>query len=327
VSDAAVGIVANPASGRDVRRRLSNAAPSTIAEKITIVRRVAIGAVEAGATRLVVLPDPHGICRRAFSTIELGVEVVAVEVPHSYDERESILAAGAMRDEGVGAVVVLGGDGTNRAVALGWPDVPVVPLSTGTNNAFPVHVEPTIAGAAAGLVASKAIELDVVARAAKVVRVEVDGEHDDLGLIDALLTEERHAGSKMLFEPATMRLAVLARAEPAAVGISAIAGLVEPCGAEDDAGVVVRFAVEGPTVVSAPVAPGLYERVGVASCERVALGEVLRASGPVVLALDGERQRVVSGDLRLRVERDGPRVIDVGAAMAEAARTGAYTSG
>lgn len=326
MSDATVGIVANPASGRDVRRRLSNAAPSTIHEKVTIVRRVAIGAVEAGATRLVVLPDPHGICRRAFSTLDLGVEIVEVDVPKTYDERESILVAKAMRDDGVGAVVVLGGDGTNRAVALGWPDVPVVPLSTGTNNAFPVHVEPTVGGAAAGLVASKAVALDDVARHAKVVRVEVDGERDDLALIDALLTEERHAGSLLLFEPAAMRLAVLARANPAAVGISSIAGLLRPCHPDDDAGVVVHFADDGPTFVTAPVAPGLYERIGVTSSAELALGEVVTTSGPAVLALDGERQRMVHGDVRLRVARDGPRVIDVDRAMAAAARAGAYVT-
>jgi hypothetical protein len=326
VSDATVGIVANPASGRDVRRRLSNAAPSTIHEKVTIVRRVAIGAVEAGATRLVVLPDPHGICRRAFSTLDLGAEIVEVEVPKTYDERESILVAQAMRDDGVGAVVVLGGDGTNRAVALGWPDVPVVPLSTGTNNAFPVHVEPTIGGAAAGLVASKAVALDDVARPAKVVRVEVDGERDDLALIDALLTEERHAGSLMLFEPAVMRLAVLARANPAAVGISSIAGLLRPCDPDEDGGVVVHFADDGPLVVNAPIAPGLYERIGVASSGSLALGEVVITSGPAVLALDGERQRMVQGDVRLRVVRDGPRVIDVHRAMEAAARAGVYVT-
>lgn len=327
MSDAAVGIVANPASGRDVRRRLSNAAPSTIAEKVTIVRRVAIGAVEAGATRLVVLPDPHGICHRAFSTLDLGVEVVVVDVPKTYDERESILVARAMRDDGVGAVVVLGGDGTNRAVALGWPDVPVVPLSTGTNNAFPVHVEPTIGGAAAGLVASRTLALDDVARAAKVVHVEVDGEHGDLALIDALLTDERHAGSRLLYEAATLRLAVLARAEPAAVGISSIAGLLRPCTADDEAGVVVEFEEDGPTIVSAPVAPGLYDRVGVASHRSLELGETVTSHGPAVLSLDGERQRMVRGELGLHVERNGPRVIDVHRAMTLAAHAGAYTTG
>ena len=97
-------------------------------------------------------------------------------------------------------------------------------------------------------------------------------------------------------------------------------------GTENDI-VVVRFAVDGPTVVSAPVAPGLYQRIGIESCEPIDLGEVVSTRGPAILALDGERQRAVQGEVRLRVDRDGPRVIDVGRAMAEAARVGAYTSG
>jgi predicted polyphosphate/ATP-dependent NAD kinase len=326
VGHATVGIIANPASGRDVRRRLANAAPSTIADKVTIVRRVAIGAVRAGATRLVVLPDPFGLCRRAFSTVDLGVEIDEVAVPRTHDERESIAAAAALRDEGAGAVVVLGGDGTNRAVALGWPDAPVVPLSTGTNNAFPIHVEPTIAGAAAGLVASGGVELADVARPAKVVRVEVDGERDDLALIDALLTTERQVGSLKLFDARAMTLAVLARAEPAAVGVSSIGGLLLPCGADDDGGVLLRFAADASRIVSAAMAPGLYEDIGVEACSSLALGEVVETGGPAILALDGERQREVAGTIRLRVERDGPRVIDVWATMADAARRGLYVS-
>ena len=55
-----------------------------------------------------------------------------------------------MREAGCGALVVLGGDGTQRAVAKAWRDAPLVPLSTGTNNVFPLHVEATAAGLAAG---------------------------------------------------------------------------------------------------------------------------------------------------------------------------------
>ena len=324
MSDATVGIIANPASGRDVRRRLSNAAPSTIADKVTIIRRVAIGAVQAGATRLLVLPDPHGLCKRAFSTVDLGVEIDEISVPRTHDERESILAAAVLRDEGAGAVVVLGGDGTNRAVAAGWADAPVVPLSTGTNNAFPVHVEPTIAGAAAGLVATRAIAVEDVAPRAKVVRIEIDGEPDDVALIDALLTAERLVGSRLLFDPSTMLIAVLARAEPAAIGVSSIGGLMHPCTADDSCGVVLRFDRDAERVVTAPMAPGLYVAVGVESAETVALGETVETTGPAILSLDGDRHREVMGAIRLRVERDGPRVIDVWATMTRAAQLGLY---
>ena len=319
-----VGIIANPVSGRDVRRLMANAARSSVADKVTIIRRVAIGAAQAGAKRLLVLPDPHSLCKRALSTLHLGLEVEEIVVPRTHDERETIAAAGVLRDEGAGAVVVLGGDGTNRMVATGWPDATIVPLSTGTNNVFPAHVEPTVGGAAAGLVASGQLALADVAARAKVVHVDIDGQEPDFALVDAVLTAERVVGSRAPFDPAAMRVAVLAIADPAAVGISPVGGLVRPCGRDEDGGVVVRFGPGRSVVV--PISPGLYATVGIDACDPIALGERVEAVGPGLLAFDGDRRRVVPDGavVRFRVERDGPFVIDVPRAMAAAAASGAY---
>ena len=319
-----VGIIANPVSGRDVRRLLANAARSSLADKVTIIRRVAIGAVEAGATRLLVLPDPHGLCRRALSTVHLDVEVEELDPPVTHDERDTINAAGVLRDRGAGAVVVLGGDGTNRALAKGWPDVPLVPLSTGTNNVFPAHVEPTIGGVAAGLVASGTLALEAVARRAKVVHVDIDGEEPDLALVDAVLTSDRVVGDRTPFAPDRLRMAVLAIADPAAVGISPLGGLLEPCGREEDGAVEVRFGAG--CTVRAPISPGLYVDVEVERCRAVPLGAVVEVTGPGILAFDGDRRRVVpdGAAVRFRVERDGPRVIDMTRAMAAASRAAVF---
>lgn len=51
------------------------------------------------------------------------------------------MAMKLMAETGIGCVVTLGGDGTNRAAAKGSRSVPLVPVSTGTNNVFPVLVE------------------------------------------------------------------------------------------------------------------------------------------------------------------------------------------
>ena len=59
-----------------------------------------------------------------------------------------------MRARDVSVLVTLGGDGTNRTVCGVWPEATLVPMSTGTNNVFPSLTEPTVAGAAAGLVAT-----------------------------------------------------------------------------------------------------------------------------------------------------------------------------
>ena len=304
-----VGIVANPASGRDVRRLLANAGTSTIADKVTVVRRVVIGAVRNGADRLLVLPDPHGLARKALQTLRLDdVEVVEVEVPRTHDERETSAAAAAMRDLGAQSLVVLGGDGTNRAVAKGWPDAPIVPVSTGTNNVFPFAVEPTIAGAAA----ARATD----GERCKVVRVSIDGQDDDLALVDAVVLEGDHVGSSVPFDPKHLRLVVLAIAEPASVGISPIGGLVHPVGRHEPGGVAVHLGEGRPLDV--PISPGHFVTVGIAAVTPLAEGQVVEAHGPVILAFDGDRRRTVpaGATARFHVERTGPRVIDVRAALA-----------
>jgi hypothetical protein len=319
-----VAVIANPVSGRDVRRLLANAARSSIQDKVTIVRRVAIGAVAGGATRLVVLPDPHSIAKKALSTMQLDAEVVELTVPRTHDERETVAAAAALREMGVGAVVVLGGDGTNRVVAKGWADAPIVPLSTGTNNVFPAHIEPTIGGAAAGLVASGAVELDVAARRTKVVHVEIEGEEPDFALVDAVLTADTVVGDRTPFDAAKLRAAVIAIADPAAVGISPIGGLLQPCGRDEDAALSLRFG-EG-RALTVPISPGLYTRVGVVSCDRIELGRSVEVRGPGILAFDGDRRRVLrDGQVaHLRVDRDGPWVIDVPQTMGAAAARGVF---
>ena len=42
-----------------------------------------------------------------------------------------------MKELNVSCIVTLGGDGTNRVVAKGCGSVPILPISTGTNNVFP----------------------------------------------------------------------------------------------------------------------------------------------------------------------------------------------
>lgn len=324
-----VGIVANPVSGRDVRRLVTNAATSTLDDKVGIVRRILVGAFEAGATQFMVLPEPHGIHRRAMATLPFAGQLEVVDalgrVRH-HDERDTVGAAVAMADADCAAVVVLGGDGTNRAFAAGWRDAPLIPLSTGTNNAFPATVEATSAGAAAGHLAVGRVRSDEVSARAKVVRVSVDDGDDDLALIDAVLLAEppHRAGSLEPFDPTALVAAVLSRADPGAVGVSSIGGVVDPVGAGDGCGLELRFRRDGcagtggDTLVRSPLAPGTYAEVAVERWRRLALGEQVTFGGPGLLALDGDRRRIVGagGRARLRVERTGPRVIEVARVVA-----------
>jgi len=220
---------------------------------------------------------------------------------------------------------VLGGDGTNRLVAEAWPDAPIVPLSTGTNNVFPLLVEPTLAGAAAGLVAAGRLALAEVAERAKVVHVRYADGATSLALVDAGLLRDDFVGSLLALDPGKLETLVLARAEPASVGLSPLGGLMLPCGRADDFGVEVVCGGGGRALL-APVSPGIYRTALVASVRRLALGEVVEVKGPGVLAFDGDRERALAPGERaeLSVLRDGPWVIDVARSLSLAAARGLY---
>ena len=63
-----VGIIANPASGKDIRRLVAHGSTFDNNEKINIVRRVLLGLAAAGVGEVVYLPDTYGIVERAAAT-------------------------------------------------------------------------------------------------------------------------------------------------------------------------------------------------------------------------------------------------------------------
>jgi predicted polyphosphate/ATP-dependent NAD kinase len=323
-----VGIIANPASGKDIRRLVARASVFDNQEKLNIVRRAVAGAIAGGARRFLLMPDTHGIAREATKGLEGEAAFETLDSPLTSSVLDTLRAAAQLRDRECSAVIVLGGDGTNRAVVSAWRDAPIVPISTGTNNVFPRMVEATVAGAAAGLVASGAVTLEEAAARAKAVHVEIDGERDDLALIDAALIDEAFVGSRAVWDTSRLRRLVLARADPASVGLSAIGGLVRPVFATDDAGLDV---IPGPggQIVRAPIAPGLFSPVPIASVRVLAPGETVTVRGPGILAFDGERERRLRDgqESTLAVRRDGPRVIDVAKVLQVAACRGLFVLG
>lgn len=320
-----IGIAVNPASGKDVRRLVARASVFDNQEKRAIVRRAIVGALGAGTNEFVYVPDSHGIAESALSEFDGEACYRAVDSPPIANALGTIRGAHALSCAGCAVVLTLGGDGTNRAFALGWRDAPLLPISTGTNNVFPRFVEATVAGAAAGLIASGAIALRDVARQAKTIQVQIDGERDDLALIDAVLTEERFVGARALLEADLLRVALLTRADPAAVGITSIGGLISPLADSADRGLLLTLG-RGMRAVRAPIAPGLYANVRIADSRTVEFGEAVTVTGPGVLAFDGERERVLKPGqhARLTIWRDGPWVIDVAQTLALAAASGAF---
>ncbi|MBV9282779.1 MAG: NAD(+)/NADH kinase, partial [Chloroflexi bacterium] len=149
-----VGIVANPASGKDIRRLVVHASTFDNNEKINIVRRVLLGLAAAGVERVHFMPDTYAIVPRAAEDVALDLDLNALPMAALGTQGDSVEAGRRLADLGVGCIVTLGGDGTNRVVATGCGPTPLVAISTGTNNVFPRMVEGTLAGLAAGVVAA-----------------------------------------------------------------------------------------------------------------------------------------------------------------------------
>jgi predicted polyphosphate/ATP-dependent NAD kinase len=150
----AVGIIANPASGKDIRRLVAHGSVFDNHEKANIVRRVLLGLEAIGVERVWIMPDSFGIGARALDNVRLSdLQVLLLDMPVTFTSADTVRAARQMLDAGATCLITLGGDGTNRLVAQVSGDVPLMPISTGTNNVFPTMVEGTLAGLAAGLVA------------------------------------------------------------------------------------------------------------------------------------------------------------------------------
>ena len=201
VGDAIVGVTANPLSGRDIRRLVTQASVFPTAEKANMIQRMltAFGAV--GVQRVLLSTDLGGISAAVLRAIGRhrdrdgswpDVEFLEGQ-PIRQTAQDTIDAVRRMVAAGAKVIVCLGGDGTARVTASAVGEVPMLPLSTGTNNAFPVVREATIAGLAAGLVATGAVPAADVTSSAKVLEVRV-GDRTETALVDVAVCTERHVG-------------------------------------------------------------------------------------------------------------------------------------
>ena len=318
----ALAICVNPMSGRDVRRLAARATNMTHEAKRDIVARVAAGADAVGVSELFVTREPFRIASAALEHMNLTAKVNVLDLPISNDAGDTERAIEAFVQRGCTTVVSLGGDGTNRAIVRRFPDLDLVPLSTGTNNVFPQIVEPTVAGMVAGLVAvGRVSAADGLAAPVKVLHVQLGDGRTDVGLIDAVLLSDDHVGNLLPFDSGRLRQILLTRAEPDAIGMSPIGGYLDVVEASDDCGLLLEMGAG--QSFTAPLSPGLFREVSVASFSRIPFDMPVLFPAPGVLALDGDRDHKLTGaGARVSVRRDGPRVFDIARTMRFAVREG-----
>ena len=321
--------MANPVSARDIRRVIANATSLQVSDRAHIVMRVLSGLRACGVMKVLMMPEKGGIIslinRDLLRYQQMGnnrfpeLEMTNTQINGTVED--TFAATKAMVDSGVKAIVVLGGDGTHRAVAKFCGQVPIAGISTGTNNAFPEHHEPTIIGLAVGLAATGRIPESVAFTLNKLLSVKInDGERSDIALVDVVVSTERYIGARALWRTDNLREIFVTFADPEVIGMSAIAGLLEPVFRNDFGGLHVLL--DDPKVtknlLQVPIAPGLISTVGVQSWKQLEPEKpfTLRQSSGTI-ALDGERELEFGPEdtVQVTLHEKAFRTVNVGACM------------
>ncbi len=328
-----VGIVANPVSARDIRRLLTNASSLQVADRANIVMRLLASMGAVGVEQVVMMPDnggvrghvQRGITREKNAGNETWPQLEFLEMPVQSSVNDTLNAVREMVKLDVAAIIVLGGDGTHRAVASECKNIPIAGLSTGTNNAFPDYREPTITGLATGLYVTGRISHTNACFANKMLHIDINnGAQKTVALVDVAVTTDRYVGAKALWRTDSFRELYVTYGEPYATGMSSIAGLIQPVTRKDPHGLLIELgAVENcEKTLMAPIAPGLLSLVGIQGVHEITANNVYtpgtRAGS---LALDGEREVEFSEDdhIEISLQQNAFYTINVEHAMTTAA--------
>jgi predicted polyphosphate/ATP-dependent NAD kinase len=315
-----VGIVANP-----IRRLVAQGSVFGNDEKVRLVRRALVGLAAVGVREALIMPDSFGIGHRAKDGLHADIDVRVLEMRTRFDQQDSTRASSLMIEAGAACLIVLGGDGTNRVVSRGCGEVPLVSVSTGTNNVFPTMLEGTVAGMAAGLVAMGAVPVDVAARRRKRLGVWVDGQLADQALIDLAVSSDPFVGARALWDASQLQEVVLTCAIPGSIGLSALGAAVRPITMHEPYGLHLELGAGGQRAWI-PIAPGLVKHVPIRSHRVLDLGDAVSLRvGTGTIALDGERElETRDGSVEVRLSADGPWVVDVPATLHAASQQGMF---
>jgi len=308
-----VGIIANPASGKDIRRLVAHGSVFSNREKINIVRRVLLGLDAAGVEEVLLMPDGYNIARRAVEGLKLILKPIFLDMVPENHQDDSTKAAAKLAEMDAACIIVLGGDGTNRVVAKTCGDIPLLPIATGTNNVFSRMLEGTLAGMAAGVVASNAPDTNPLTKDTPRLEIWRDDTLLDISLIDVVVLTSSFVGTRAIWDVSVLKEIYLTRTDFGNIGFSSLGGYLSPRPLNSGTG--LRIVVgPGGTRVKAPIAPGLVRWVPVASFNEFKTGDILPIeNAPVMLALDGERELPISKDDNafIRINPRGPKVVNL----------------
>ncbi|KEI87002.1 ATP-NAD kinase [Clostridium botulinum] len=317
-----IGIIANPASGKDIRRLVSHATTIDNNEKVNIVERIVLSAEAFGVKDILIMPDTFQIGYKVLDNLNtLGelstnLQIMNMKVRGSIDD--TINAAKLMDEYGVDCLVVLGGDGTSRAVAKSINKTPIISISTGTNNVYPEMLEGTVVGMAAAFVASQKFGLNNIYHRDKRIEIFKDGALVDIALVDSVISKNLFVGAKAIWDVEDMEKIIVTRAHPGTIGFSSLVGCRKIIEIEDDFGAVIDL-TENKYKIIAPIAAGTIEKVHMGDTKIINLNEEYKFTSKEkgVIALDGEREiSFKKGETFIfKITRKGPIRVNIKSAL------------
>ena len=327
---ASVGIIANPQSGKDIRRLVALASSFSNNEKVLMLRRVMMGLVSLGVDKILVFNDLGALGAVALDGFRYDnktTEASLFEIEARGETADSTKAARKLRESGVRCIVALGGDGTCRAVAKGCGKIPLIPLSTGTNNAFPFGWEGTVAGMAAGLYALRPRVYGSEKKATKKLHLSM-GDKPESALVDIAVTKESFSGSRAIWDVGRVDSLALTRSEPGRLGLSSLGASLRPINSSEPMGLWLKLGPRGKKErrVLSPIGPGQIASPPVEKYKVIKIGESVQYQAPDdrVLAFDGEREHLLRKreKIEISLRLDGPTILDVPAILKKAAIRG-----
>ena len=338
-----VGIIANPVSARDIRRIISNASNLQTSERVNIVMRLLSTLFSCNVNDVYMMPDKAGLTAMLLRAIkkehaqskevQLYPDLHFVDLSVTSTVEDTYKAASLMVEAGVKVIFVLGGDGTHRAVVkelmklkdTGKTIPAICGISTGTNNAFPEMLEPTVAALAVAHYVNEKITIDKALIKNKVLEVCVDGEVVDIAIVDAVISKDSYVGSRAIWDASKISEVYLTYADPMCIGFSAIGGLLEPVERHSSDGLAVYTSSKSgcaKKTIKAPIAPGKMSNIQIYGHQRMLSDEpyfVKIEKG--IVALDGERELSFnqSQNISIRLRKNVFSTVDVSSCMQEIA--------
>ncbi len=315
-----IAIAANPASGRDIRRIVSAATVFNNREKQNIVERIILAGTQMGNHRFCFMPETYHfgerikehLCDDFHAVSENAIYVP--ELPFANSQKDTVRFAEYAEEQGASLLIVLGGDGTSRVAAKALKNIPLLSISTGTNNVFPEVVEGTVAGMAAAAIASGCVAPQDCAKKCKRIEIYLNGEMVDIALVDVVFSDFEYSGAKAIWSREDISRVIVTQCHPASIGFSAIPGsklLVSRCveyGAIAECG-------QGIPNMKVSLAAGTITPIQLLDARKVPLDEkmIYRMEKNGMLALDGEREvSYRAGDeVAVVIRNNGPLRVDI----------------